>query len=150
MSAKKPRVLFVCTHNAARSQIAEVLLRRHGGGHFEASSAGFQPTEVHPLTRQVLDEIGEDTSALRAKGLAEFLGKIDVRYAIFVCEEAEESCPRVYPFALRSEQWPFPDPSSVQGTIERQLQAFRNVRDAIDTRVRAWLEEQLRPSREGQ
>jgi len=150
MSVKKPRVLFVCTHNAARSQIAEVLLRRHGGAHFEAASAGFQPTEVHPLTRRVLEEIGEDTSALQAKGLAEFLGKIDVRFAVFVCQEAEDGCPRVYPFAFRNEQWPFPDPLQVQGTAAMQVQAFRGVRDAIDTKVRAWLQEHLRPSREGQ
>lgn len=87
---EQPCVLFLCTHNAARSQLAEALLRRHAGTRFEAASAGLEPTEVHPLTRQVLDEIGVDTNALRAKGLGEFLGKVAVQYAIIVCERAED------------------------------------------------------------
>lgn len=140
-AAAKPYVLFLCTHNAARSQMAEVLLRKHAGARFEAGSAGFQPTEVHPLTQKVLQEIGEDVHALRAKGLNEFLGRTQVRYAIIVCEEDEASCPRVYPFALRSERWPFPDPLRLEGAPEMQLQAFRDVRDAIDRKVRAWVQE---------
>jgi arsenate reductase (thioredoxin) len=119
--------------------MAEVLLRRHAGERFDAVSAGSQPTEVHPLTRQVLQEIGEEVGELRAKPLGEFLGKAQVHYAFIVCEEGEDSCPRVYPFALRCERWPFPDPLSVHGTPEMQLLAFREVRDAIDRKLRAWV-----------
>jgi arsenate reductase len=136
---KKPRVLFLCTHNAARSQMAEAFLRRHGGTRFEAASAGLQPTEVHWLTRQVLDEIGVDTSALRAKGIGEFLGKVNVHYAVIVCERAEDICPRVYPFAVHTLHWPFPDPQRVEGPPAVQLQTFRDVRDAIDAHVQTWL-----------
>jgi arsenate reductase len=137
---EKPRVLFLCTHNAARSQMAEALLRRHGGTRFEAVSAGLQPTEVHRLTRQVLDEIGADTSALRAKGIGEFLGKVHVRYAVVVCERAEDICPRVYPFTMETLHWPFADPQQVEGSLEARLQAFRDMRDAIDMHVQTWLQ----------
>jgi arsenate reductase len=99
MSAK-PLVLFVCTHNAARSQIAEALLRKHAGHRFEVASAGLEPTEVHPLTRHVLTEVGIDPCGLSVKGTKEFLGKVAVRYAIIVCTEAEKHCPRVFPFTL--------------------------------------------------
>jgi protein-tyrosine-phosphatase len=97
---KKPRVLFLCTHNAARSQIAEALLRKYAGHRFEAISAGLEPTDVHPLTRQVLEEIGVDHGPLRAKGAREFLGRTSVRYAIIVCQRVEPNAPRC--FRLRS------------------------------------------------
>ena len=74
--SRKPYVLFMCTHNAARSQIAEALLRKYAGHRFEVASAGFDPTEVHPLTRQVLSEIEVDPSDLVAKGLRDFLGGV--------------------------------------------------------------------------
>jgi len=138
---EKPRVLFLCTHNAARSQLAEALLRRHAGARFEAASAGIEPTEVHPLTRQVLDEIGVDASALRAKAVGEFLGKVAVHHAIIVCERAEDVCPRLYPFAIHTLHWPFADPQRTQGAAEAQLQAFRDTRDAIAAQVKAWLQE---------
>ncbi|HUI24856.1 MAG TPA: arsenate reductase ArsC [Candidatus Kryptonia bacterium] len=137
--SKTPRVLFLCTRNAARSQMAEALLRRLAGPRFEAASAGLQPTEVHRLTRQVLDEVGVDTSALRAKGIGEFLGKVKVDYAVIVCERAEDICPRVYPFTAHVMHWPFADPQRIAGSLETRIEAFREVRDAIDSRLRAWL-----------
>ena len=137
----KPRVLFVCTHNAARSQMAEALLRQHAGERFEASSAGLDPTEVHPLTRQVLAEVGVEASGLFAKPLRDFLGRASVRYAIIVCQRAEESCPRIFPFATRTLVWSFDDPAALEGSGERQLAKFRRVRDEIDGRIRQWLRE---------
>jgi arsenate reductase len=134
-----PRVLFLCTHNAARSQMAEALLRHYTGDRFEVISAGLAPTEVHPLTRQVLTEIGLDPRGLRAKNLKDFLGKVPVQYAIIVCHAFEPYCPRLYPFALQTLYWPFDDPTQAAGDSAQRLQTFRAVRNAIDVRLRAWL-----------
>lgn len=139
MTAEKPRVLFVCTHNAARSQMAEALLRKHAGDRFEAASAGFEPTDVHPLTREVLAEVGIDGSNLSAKGLREFLAKRAVRHAIIVCAQAEEQCPKIYPFAAETLYWAFDDPAALEGSPELQRTKFRRVRDEIDARIQAWL-----------
>jgi arsenate reductase (thioredoxin) len=136
---EKPRVLFVCTHNAARSQMAEALLRKHAGDRFEAASAGFEPTDVHPHTRTVLAEIGIDGSGLRAKPLHEFLARQAVRHAIIVCAGAEEQCPKIYPFAGETLYWAFDDHAAAAGSAELQLATFRRVRDEIDTRIQAWL-----------
>jgi arsenate reductase len=138
---RKSTVLFLCTHNAARSQMAEALLRHLAGDRFEAYSAGLEPTAVHPLTRQVLTEAGVDVSGLQAKGVNEFLGKASVRYAIVVCTEAEWQCPRLFPFAVGNMRWPFEDPVQVSGTDAERLAAFRGVRDAIEARLRTWLTE---------
>ena len=136
---EKPRILFLCTHNAARSQMAEALLRRHDGHRFEAASAGLEPTEVHPLTRRVLQEIDIDVSGLRAKGINESLGKVPVRYAIIVCERANRSCPNVYPFATHGLYWPFEDPAEAEGSPEERLAVFRRVRDEIADRIRRFV-----------
>ena len=133
------RVLFLCTHNAARSQMAEAFLRHYAGDRFEVFSAGLAPTEVHPLTRQVLTETGLDPSRLRAKGLHDFLGRVSIQYAIIVCDQVEEHCPRLYPFALHTLYWPFDDPTEAAGSTKEQLRVFRTVRDQIAHRVRAWL-----------
>jgi arsenate reductase (thioredoxin) len=141
MLETKPRVLFVCTHNAARSQMAEVLLRHYAGERFEVLSAGHSPTEVHPLTRQALADIGLDSSGLQAKGLDLFFAKVSIAYAIIVCEQVEDDCPRLYPFALNTLYWPFDDPTEAEGSTAGRLLAFRTVRDQIASRVRAWLHE---------
>ena len=136
---RKQGVLFLCTHNAARSQMAEALLRHLAGDRFEVYSAGLEPTAVHPLTRQVLTEAGIDVSGLQAKGVNQFLGKASVQYAIVVCGEDEWQCPRLFPFALGTLRWPFDDPVQVAGTEGERLSAFRRVRDAIEARVRVGL-----------
>lgn len=138
---EKPRVLFLCTHNAARSQLAEALLRKHATHRFEAMSAGLEPTDVHPLTRQVLEELGVDHTALRAKGAREFLGRTSIRYAIIVCQRVEARCPQVFPFAMQTLYWNFDDPTEQQGSAELQLAKFRRVRDEIDACIKAWLRE---------
>jgi arsenate reductase len=134
-----PRVLFLCTHNAARSQMAEAFLRHYADDRFEVLSAGLAPTQVHPLTCQVLAETGLDPSGLCAKGLNDFLGKVHIHYAIIVCDQVEEHCPHLYPFALQTLYWPFDDPTQAEGSKEDQLHRFRTVRDQIAHRVRAWL-----------
>jgi arsenate reductase len=137
----KRSVLFLCTHNAARSQMAEALLRHMAGDRFTVASAGLEPTAVHSLTRRVLVEAGIDVSSLRAKGVNEFLGKASVHYAIVVCGEDEWQCPRLFPFALGNLRWPFDDPVRVVGSDAERLAAFRRVRDAIEARLRAGLRE---------
>jgi len=131
MADTKPYVLFLCTHNAARSQLAEA--------RFAVASAGLAPTEIHPFTQQVLREIGLDLRGLRAKNLKDFLGKVNVLYAIIVCAQAERHCPRLYPFALQTLYWPFLDPTQAIGDSEQRLKTFRVVRDQIDARLRTWL-----------
>ena len=106
---------------------------------FEVLSAGLVPTQVHPLTRQVLAETGLDPSALRAKGLNDVLGRVRIHYAIIVCDRAEEHCPRLYPFARQTLYWPFDDPTHAAESTGEQLRLFRTVRDQIAHRVRAWL-----------
>jgi len=138
-SRERERVLFLCTHNAARSQIAEAFLRRYGGERFEALSAGLAPGEVHPLTRRVLEELGIETSGLKAKGLETIMGRVGIKYAIVVCEEAEAACPRIFPFAVQTLRWPFEDPARSRGSEDAQLLKFREVRDKIEDRVRSWL-----------
>jgi arsenate reductase len=138
----KPGVLFLCTANSARSQIAEALLREQAPDRFEVYSAGLKPAaQVHPLARQVLEERGIATSTLRPKDLKRFLAKVSIHYAIIVCEKAAQNCPSMYPFALQTLYWPFEDAAAFGGSTEQRLQKFREVRDRIESRLRAWTEE---------
>lgn len=134
--AERLRVLFLCTHNAARSQMAEALLRHLAGDHFEIFSAGLEPTDIHPLTLRVLEEHNVPTVGLRAKGVRELMGKVKVDYAIGVCDPTEVNCPRLFPFALNVLQWPFEDPVAAPAGI--QLEVFRRVRDSIEIRLKQW------------
>lgn len=136
-----PRVLFVCTGNSARSIMAEAILRHHAGDRFEVHSAGMEPKGVNPLTIRVLREAGFDTAGLASKNTMEFLGRTRVHHAIIVCDHAQQSCPRIQPFASRTHYWPFPDPAAATGSEEDRLRVFREVRDQIDARIRAWLNE---------
>ena len=135
----KQNVLFLCVHNAARSQMAEALLRKHAGERFDAVSAGLEPTEIHPLTMRVLNEIGVDVSGQHAKGLDGLMGKKSFQVAIIVCERTQKNCPHIFPFALQRLDWPFEDPAEARGTEEEQLQKFRDVRDQIEARILDWL-----------
>lgn len=138
----KPRVLFICTGNSARSQIAEALLRHHASDRYDASSAGIEPqAEVHPLALRVLDEAGVDTTGLHPKDTWEFLGRVPVTYAIAVCSKAQQNCPRSFPFTTRNFYWPFDDPSAVEGTVAERLAVFRRTRDEIDARIQLFLKE---------
>ncbi|HEX9869683.1 MAG TPA: arsenate reductase ArsC [Candidatus Tectomicrobia bacterium] len=120
--------------------MAEALLRHYAGERFEVLSAGAMPTEVHPLTRQVLTDIGLDPSGLYAKNLDDFFARVSIAYAIIVCDQAEDGCPHLFPFALQTIHWPFDDPTQTAGSTAERLHAFRTVRDQIDLRLRDWLE----------
>lgn len=136
-TVKKPRVLFICTGNTARSQMAQVLLEHRAGDRFEVSSAGLEPGEVNLLTLQALQEISLDTSHLKAEGTGPLLGQ-HFQYVITVCHRAETNCP-IFPFALYREAWPFEDPAAPQGSEEDRMAVFRRVRDEIDARIQVWL-----------
>ncbi len=130
------RVLFLCTHNSARSQMAEGLLRHIGAGCFDVSSAGTEATEVRPLAIRAMSEIGIDISGARSKTLDDYLGQ-HFDYVITVCDQANESCP-IFPGAPERIHWSFVDPSKAEGSAEEQLRVFRKVRAEILDELRAW------------
>lgn len=132
------RVLFLCTHNSSRSQMAEGLLQARGGAAYAVFSAGTQPRTVHPLAIKAMRELGIDISDHRAKGIEAFRTQPPMDLMVTVCDDAAESCP-FFPNARRQEHWGFPDPSAATGTEEERLAAFRQVRDAINERVGLFL-----------
>ena len=127
------RVLFLCTHNSARSQMAEGLLRDMAGDRFQAFSAGSEATRVRPEAISVMAEMGVDISAQKSETLDRYLGET-LDLVITVCDDANESCP-VFPGARERLHWSFPDPSKAAGGYEERLLAFRNVRDRIRARI---------------
>ena len=133
----RKRVLFVCTHNSARSQMAEGFLRHLAGDIFEAVSAGTEAGELHPLTVAVMAEVGIDVSGQRAKSVDEFVQQ-RFDYVITVCDDAREACP-YYPHAGNRLHWSLPDPAAAVGTREERLAVFRDVRDEIKVRVAGFL-----------
>ena len=135
------RVLFLCTHNSARSQMAEGWLRRVGGSQVEVASAGTEATRVRPLAARAMSEIGVDLSAHASKTFERFLGQ-SWDYVITVCDDANEACP-VFPGARHRLHWSFPDPSKAGGTDEEQLAVYRTVRDAICLRIDAFARQEL-------
>ena len=135
------RVLFLCTHNSSRSQMAEGLLRARGGARYAVFSAGTHPRTVHPLAVQAMREIDIDISeaaGYRAKSLEEYIGQPPMDLVVTVCDEAAEECP-FFPGARRQEHWGFPDPSAATGTEAERLAAFRSVRDGIAARITTFL-----------
>ena len=138
----KTKVLLLCTGNTARSQMAEAFLRAYAGDHFDVYSAGLKPREIDPLTIRVMAERGFDLAGQRAKGLDEHLGQVHFGLVITVCQRAQEECP-VFPFVHERLSWPFEDPAKVEGSEEVRFEAFRRVRDAIDERIRLWVQDEL-------
>ncbi len=132
------RVLFLCTHNSSRSQMAEGLLRARGGAAYEVFSAGTQPRVVHPLAIKAMGELGIDISGHRAKSMDEFSAQPPMDLVVTVCDEAAEACP-YFPNARHQVHWGFPDPSKVEGSEEERLAAFRHIRDLIATRINQFL-----------
>jgi arsenate reductase len=131
------RVLFLCTHNSARSQMAEGWLRHLAGDRFEVHSAGTEATRVRPLAVRAMAEVGIDISRHESKTFERYLNEPwdDV---ITVCDDANETCP-VFPGGKRRRHWSFPDPSKATGAEEEQLALYRRVRDAIHARIAAEL-----------
>jgi arsenate reductase len=133
----KERVLFLCTHNSARSQMAEAWLRALAGDRYEVASAGTEATRVHPLAARAMAEVGVDLGGHTSKTLDRFVGdRWD--WVITVCDAANEACP-VFPGAAHRLHWSFDDPSGATGADEARLAMFRRVRDEIRTTLAAWL-----------
>ena len=130
---KKQRILFLCTHNSARSQMAEGLLRSLGGDRFEVFSAGTEATRVRPLAMQAMSEQGIDISGQESKTLERYLNE-PFDEVITVCDAAAEACP-IFPGATHRRHWSFPDPSQAKGSEAEQLAVYRQVRDAIRERI---------------
>jgi arsenate reductase (thioredoxin) len=132
---QRSRVLFLCTHNSARSQMAEGLLRHLAGDRFEAFSAGTEATRVRPLAIMAMEEIGIDISGQESKALDRYLNE-PFDCVITVCDDANEACP-FFPWAQSRLHWSFEDPSRAEGSEEERLAVFRSVRDRIGERVQA-------------
>jgi len=136
----KPRVLFLCTGNSARSQMAEAILKKYAKNQFEIFSAGLEPKEINPLTLDVLTEAEINTEGLYSKPLSTFLGKTHFSYMITVCSNAEERCP-VFPGMGLRMHWSFEDPAAFEGSEKEKLEKFREIRDQIEERILFWLDE---------
>ncbi len=140
---RKPKVIFLCTGNSARSQMAEAFLRKYGGDRFEAHSAGLEPGVINPFTIRVMDEIGISLEGQRSKSVNEYLGKVHFSYLFTVCRHAEEKCPRVFLTQGKHDHWDFEDPAAFEGTDEEKMTKFRETRDLMEKRVQDWLASDL-------
>ena len=135
----KTKVLFLCTGNSARSQMAEALLRHYAGDRFDVYSAGLEPKGINPYTVRVMQEIGLDLAFQYSKDVTEYLGRVNFGYVITVCSNAEKNCPSTFLGVSKRLHWDLEDPAACVGSDEEILSKFREVRDQIDERVRTWL-----------
>ncbi len=136
----KKRVLFVCIHNSARSQMAEELLRKLGGERFDVESAGLEPGKLNPLAVEILREKGIDITGKKTQKVFDlFTEGRRYHYVITVCDEASaERCP-IFPGAVKKLHWSFPDPSTLTGSHQEKLTKIRTVRNTIEHTIRKWL-----------
>ena len=138
----KKKVLFICIHNSARSQMAEAFLNQICGSEFAAQSAGLEPGTLNPVVVEAMQEIGIDISSNKTKSVMEIVKSGQTfAYVITVCDEASaERCP-IFPGVTTRLHWGFPDPSAFPGTRDERLQRTREVRDAIKAKIESWCEE---------
>jgi arsenate reductase len=134
----KAKVLFLCTGNSARSQMAEAFLKKYGGDQYDAYSAGTEPKGIHPYTERVMEEVGINLGGQHSKHVKEYMGKVHFGYLITLCDEAEESCPTTFPGIGQRLHWSFEDPSAFMGSEDERLAKFREVRDQIEQRIKSW------------
>jgi arsenate reductase len=137
----KIKVLFLCTGNSARSQMAEAFLRKYGGNEFEAYSAGLEPKEINPYAEYVMEEVGVSLSGQYSKHIREYMGKMHFAYVITLCGKAEETCPTTFPGIAQRLHWLFEDPAAFTGSEDEKLAKFREVRDQIEQHIKTWLAE---------
>ena len=139
---EKTRVLFICVHNSARSQMAEAFLNEFGSERFAAESAGLEPGVLNPLAVKAMGEIGIDISANPTRSAYDLLrqGRL-YGWVITVCDESQaEACP-IFPGGSRRQHWSFPDPAAFKGSEKEKLEQVRKLRDRIAEKVKGWLEE---------
>ncbi|MFX1295737.1 MAG: arsenate reductase ArsC [Promethearchaeota archaeon] len=141
---KKTRIIFLCTGNSARSQMAEAFLRKLAGDYFEVYSAGFEPQPINPLVYKVMDELGYDLSGQYPKALDQYLGQVHFGIIITVCAKAEKKCP-TFPGVSNRLFWDLEDPAAIEGTEGEKLSKFREVRDKIKNRLMNFLKERNIP-----
>ena len=137
----KRRVLFLCVHNSARSQMAEGLLRARAGDSFDVHSAGNAATAVRPLAVRAMAELGIDIGGQRSKSVDEYAGQ-RFDYAITVCDDAKEACP-YFPGAATQIHWRFDDPAAATGSEDERLAVFRRVRDEISEQIEGFVRDAL-------
>jgi arsenate reductase (thioredoxin) len=140
MTSSRRRVLILCTHNSARSQMAEGLLRHMAADRFEVQSAGTEATRVHPLAVRAMSELGIDLGGHTSKTLDRFLAE-RWDYVITVCDSANERCP-VFAGTAHRVHWSFDDPSAATGSEDERLNVFRRIRDHISAQLQGWLKAQ--------
>jgi len=138
----KKKVLFICVHNSARSQMAAAWLNEICGDYFEAESAGLEPGELNPLAVQVMNEVGIDISKKETQAVFDVFKRGQIfAYVITVCDETSaEKCP-IFPGVTNRVHWSFPDPSALAGTQQERLQGTRKIRDDIRARIETWCDE---------
>ena len=138
----KQRVLFICVHNSARSQMAEAFLNEICGDDFDAHSAGLEPGKLNPLAVKAMREIGIDISQQQTQFVSDVLKSGEqFDYVITVCDESSaERCP-IFPGDAKRLHWSFPDPSALSGTHDERLARTRKIRDQIRARIEAWCAE---------
>jgi arsenate reductase len=139
---EKMKVLFICVHNSARSQMAEAFLNQLGGDRFEAESAGLEPGVLNPLAVRAMAEIGIDISAKKTRGAFDLLRQGNwYGWVITVCDESQaERCP-IFPGAGRRDHWSFPDPAAFAGSEEERMDQVRSLRDRIAGKAKEWIKE---------
>ncbi len=137
----KPKVLFLCTGNSARSQMGEAFLKKHGKDRYEAYSAGTEPKGIDPYTERVMEEVGVSLSGQYSKHVKEYMGRIHFAYVMTLCDEAEKTCPVIFPGIAQRLHWSFEDPAASVGSDDEKLGKFREVRDRIERRIKEWLAE---------
>jgi arsenate reductase len=135
----KIKVLFLCTGNSARSQMAEAFLKKYGGDQYEVYSAGIEPGDIHPYTERVMEEVGISLRGHYSKHIKEYMGRINFAFVIILCEEAEKQCPTTFPGITQRLKWSFEDPSAIVESDDKKLMKFREVRDKIEQRIKSWL-----------
>ena len=138
---KKPKVLFLCTGNSARSQMAEAYLRHYAGDRFEVFSAGLTPGGINPYTLRVMEEAGVSMAGQWSKDVKEYLGRANFGYLITVCGHADQNCPRTFRSIGHRLHWDLEDPAAFVGDDVDKMAKFREVRDQIEGRVLAWIAE---------
>jgi arsenate reductase len=142
MESAKVRVICLDRENSARSQMAEAFLRHLEPERFDVCSGGLEPMEIHPLTRQVMDEIGVRLLDQEGKSAQRYFGKEAFQVAIMVSHPEEKKNPRLFPGALRVERWPNEDPLAGELDENARLELFRRVRDRIKAQAETWIKAQ--------
>jgi arsenate reductase (thioredoxin) len=136
---RKKKILFICVHNSARSQMAEAFMNQVCGHEFEAQSAGLSPGVLNPTIVEAMQEIGIDISQKKTQAVFDVFKSGQLfAYVVIVCSEADaDKCP-IFPGVAKRLYWPFPDPSKFQGSPEEKLEQTRQVRDSIKAKIEAW------------